>query len=406
MINILKHVKEISRIDLANYLIILFAFILSFPGEFKRIILILLIFILITDRNLSFEIDNNLKKIFISFLFFISYCFLSFLWTDSTFQTSLNYIRKYWYLCTIFPIYFYLKSNYIKIVISSFLLGMLISESFSYGNIFGLWEIGGGNVENPAVFMHHIFYSIFLSVTSVILLIKIISEKNLKIKVIYLIFFSTVTLNLFMNIGRTGQISLILSIITILYIHFKLKLKYIFLAILFIATLLIINYNFNSTFKKRITFIKTDIENIIHNNNYNTSLGIRFAFWILGKEILFDNPKNLFLGVGAKEHLTKANELIDEKYREFYNNKEFRGFHSTYLSITTQFGIIGLILFLYFIYQLLIFRVTNEELNIIRFAIIYIFLFSSFVDEPFYKDSSLSLLSLFIGIALIKKNLK
>ena len=66
------------------------------------------------------------------------------------------------------------QKEYFEYAISSFFLGMLISEILSYGNFFNLWQVGIGNSDNPRVFLHHTMYSMLLSVTSIFLLFKII----------------------------------------------------------------------------------------------------------------------------------------------------------------------------------------------------------------------------------------
>lgn len=403
MTAILERIKNTPRIDYINYLILLYAFTLSFPGEIKRVIIFLMIIFWLTDtKKYNFIIPSNIKKLFITFTIFIIYGLISFLWTESSIQDCIDYISKYWYLFPIFIIFKYLKKENISIILSFFLMGIFISEIFSYGNYFEIWQIGKGNAENPTVFMYHVFYSIFLATTSLILLIKILLEKNNQLKFIYIIFFITVTINLLLNIGRTGQISLIFTIIVIILIHFKTNFKYILYTLSLLIICILINYTYNSTFKHRIDFIKADIKNAVEHNNYSSSLGGRMGFWILSKEILTQNPKNFILGVGPKQHLLEANKLVDTKFHQLQYTKELNHFHSTYLSIITQSGIIGILLFIYIIYQIIQLSIKNEEIYLIKISVLSIFLFSSIVDVPFYKDVTLSLFALFIGLFLVQ----
>ena len=398
MTNFIYKLQNITRIDFINFLILFYAFTLSFPGEFKRLTTIAIIILWLSDKN-RFNIENNkISNIFLIFGIFICYTFMSFLWTNATFIESFDYIRKYWYLLPVVAIYKYMKFENIKLAISLFLAGIFISEVFSYGNYFGIWEIGKGTQSNPTVFMYHTFYSIFLALTSVLLLVKILIEKDLKIKLIYIIFFITVTMNLLINVGRTGQISLILTIMLIITIYFKSKFKYLIYTLLSLILIFILNYNFNSNFNNRMDFIKSDINQILHKNNYTTSIGGRIGFWILSKEIISDNLKNFIVGVGSKQNILIAKQLVDNQYPELSYTKELNHFHSTYLSIITQFGLIGLIIFLYVIYKILIIKISNLEINLVKYTLVSIFLLSSLVEVPFYKDSPLGLFTFFVGV--------
>ena len=403
MTAILEKIRNTPRIDYINYLILLYAFTLSFPGEIKRVIVSLMIILWITDtKKYNFIIPLNIKKLFITFAIFIIYGLISFLWTEASIKDCIDYIGKYWYLLPIFIIFKYLKKENIFIILSIFLMGIFISEILSYGNYLEIWRVGKGNGENPTVFMYHVFYSIFLAITSLILLIKILLEKNKKLKFIYIVFFITVTINLLLNIGRTGQLSLLLSNIVITLVYFKTNFKYLLYTLLSLIIVILLNYSYNSSFKNRIDFIKADINSAKEDNNYTSSLGGRMGFWILSKEILMENPKNLILGVGPKQHLLEANKLVDTKFPELQYTKELNHFHSTYLSIVTQSGFIGLLIFIYIIYQIIQIPIKNNEIHLIKISVLSIFLFSSLVDVPFYKDVTLSLFALFISIFLVQ----
>lgn len=400
--NIIENLKNTSKINYINYLILFYAFTLSFPGQFKRTIAIILIILFLIDKKVFFNI-NFKNKLFSLFVLFLSYSFFSFIWTNATMIDSLDYIRRYWYLIPIFIIFKYLTKEYIKLSISFFLAGIFLSEIFSYGNFFGIWEIGNGNITTPNVFMHHVFYSIFLAVTSLILFIKILLENKKIKKVIYILFFITVNINLLINIGRTGQITLILSIFVILLIFYRFKVKYLLIFFTISAVIIILNYNYNSTFKNRISLINSDISDIVINNNYYSSLGGRIGFWIISKEILSENYKYLLFGTGAKQNIKKAHIIVDTKYPQLAYNKELTHFHNFYLSIITQFGIVGISIFLIILYLLFRLDIKDQEIKLIKYSILLVFIFSSLVDMPFYKDSTLSLFAFFTGIFLSQK---
>ena len=116
MPTILEKIKNIPRIDYINYLILLYAFTLSFPSEIKRVVAILMIILWLTDRT---KYDFKLPKIdvFILFGIFIAYSLLSYFWSDVSLKEAFDYIKRYWYYLPIFIIFKYLKKEYFEYVI-------------------------------------------------------------------------------------------------------------------------------------------------------------------------------------------------------------------------------------------------------------------------------------------------
>lgn len=170
-------IKSINRTDYINYLILIYAFILSFPVGLKTPVLVLLILLWLTDKE---RFNSNLIKInhiFLMMSIFLLYIIISSIWSEAPLKEILVSIIKYWYYLPMFIIYKYLKKEYIFYSMSSFLLGMLVSEIISYGIIFSLWEVRLGTPENPSMFIHHIQYSIFLSFSAIVLFLKLFMKK-------------------------------------------------------------------------------------------------------------------------------------------------------------------------------------------------------------------------------------
>ena len=396
MTTLLKNATNIHRIDLINYFILIYAFTLSFPIEIKRVIVIIMILLWITDRTTyNFKLPET--KIFLYFGIFLVYSLLSYFWSDVTFQEALNYIRRYWYYLTVFIIFKYLEKKYLKYSISFFLLGMLVSEILSYGNYFSFWQIGLGQPYNPTVFLHHTVNSIFLSITAIFLMSKIIYQKEYTMKIFYFIFFTTVTTNLLVNSGRTGYFTLFITIIIVIICIYKMNLKIILITFTSMIFTLYLAYNLSPNFKNRIHAIESDISNILK-KNYNTSIGARIGFWIITKEILKENP---LFGVGIANNLNKKNKYIsDNNLKNFSYLKSLVHFHNNYLEIISQFGILGLVLFLYIIYLISIIKIKDKTIYILKISSISIFLLASLTDIVFYLSNTILLFSFILGIIL------
>lgn len=397
MTALLEKIKNTSRIDYINYLILIYAFTLSFPSEIKRVVAILMIILWITDRT---KYDFKLPKtnLFLFFWIFIVYSLLSYFWSDATISESFSYIKRYWYYLPTFIIFKYLKKDFLEYVISSFLIGMFISEFLSYGNYFAIWQIGLGEPNNPTVFIHHTTYSVFLAIVSIFLFIKIYNEKLKIKKIVYIIFFLTITVNLLLNSGRTGYISFFITVLLLSIYLFRKKILYIFITFLAVTSIIIFAYFLSPNFEKRTNLIKNDVQQVLNQNNYSTAIGARIGLWIIAKNIISDNP---LFGIGIANSYQIKNDFIENQIKnDFEYLKSLHSFHNIYLEILIQYGIIGLILFLIIIYQIFKIKINNNELKLLKIISLSVYLLGSCVDILFYLKDSMLFLSFLVGLFL------
>lgn len=401
MLTILEKIKNIPRIDYINYLILLYAFTLSFPSEIKRVVAIMMIILWLTDKT-KYEFKLPKTNIFLFFGIFMGYTLLSYFWSDVSLKEAFDYIRRYWYYLPIFIIFKYLKREFFEYAISFFLFGMFISEILSYGNFFKFWEVGLGYTSNPTVFIHHTTYSVFLAITSIFLLTKIFNEKSKNKKIVYCIFFISITINLLINSGRTGYFSFFITIIIILSFYiFKMRIKYIILTVVATITIISLAYTQSPNFKTRINLIKNDINGVIINNDYSSAIGARIGLWIIAKDLIISNP---LLGTGVSSSLKGKNNIInnDSDKDNFDYIQTLHSFHNIYLEILIQYGIIGLIIFLLIILEILKIHLKNMEINILKITTILIYFLGSFTDILFHLKDSITFFSFIIGIVLAK----
>jgi O-antigen ligase len=393
--NYIKKIKSFDRIDIINYLILLYAFVLTFPQGIKRFSAILLIILWISDKTKTTNLAN-ISVIFITFNLFIIFTLLSYFWSDSTIQEVFQYAKRYWHYLPLFVIYKYIKKEYISLSITLFLSGVFISEVLSYGNFFSIWQIGVGSVMDPTVFYNHTQYSIFLAISSIFLLFKTIDEKNNLIKLFLFLFFLSVTLNLLLNGGRTGQIAFFITIIFVSFYRYKFNIKYIIISIISTALIFILALNLSSIFSKRMNLIKSDLIKI-SKGNYNTSTGARIGFYIIVKDIFIINP---ILGAGTTSHLQLSKKIISEKYQTFTLTKKLAHFHNQYLEVLSQLGLIGLSFFIFLIVMIYKIKIQEQNIKMIKVITILVFCIGSMADVLFYLHGTISLFSFIIGISL------
>lgn len=400
---VLEKKHTIFNIKIENlyfYLMLFFAF--SMPLSRASISLCVLLFVSLWIYEGDFK--NKFQKIKTSKLL-VSFSLLYFLILfsllySSDFSLALKFVRLYLYWLLIFIIALNLKKEYINKIITAFLFGMFISEFIAYGVILDLWEFGIATKQTPSPFMMHIDYSIFLAVTSIILFNRLLQKDyTFKEKLAIFLFFLSTTGNLFLSTGRTGQIALIFAIIVMFFYNFRFKIRTFIFILLSLLSIYLLAFNLSDSFNHRMKMIQKDFSHL-NSGNFNTSIGIRIAYWIVSYDIFKNNP---LIGVGAGDYSLAINETLDKKeFGSFANAKEFMSknhAHNQFLMIIIQLGLLGLLLVLYIFYLLLrtILKIENKEHKAILLLFVVIYLASCFTDPLWYKQFTIAIWILFIS---------
>ena len=394
--------KKLNYEKVYFYTIALFVFTMPISRaavSFFSIILPL-IWIVEGDFKKKFEIIKNTPTLKI-FLLFISFLILSLLWTEN-YSDAKRPIRLLGYFMTMYVVATSFKPIYTRKIISFFLAGMFISEVLTYGIYFNLWKINDASPAHPSPFMFHIDYSIFLAFTSVLLLYRLFSPSyNFKEKIIYTFFFLTVTGNLFITNGRTGQVAFIAGLIVMMILYFRFSIKAFILSFVTLSIIFVTAYNTSSIFKNRVHSALLDIQQM-QQKNFNTSWGIRVAFYVTTLNILKEHPL-VGVGVGDFMQATK-NELTKNKYASLNLSNSTKHFmsgmhpHSQYLLILLQVGTIGLSLFVAYLFYFTQLSIKSREIKETSLLFITVFIVG-FIPEPLLvKQFTLVLFSLFSGI--------
>jgi O-antigen ligase len=324
---------------------------------------------------------------------------LSILWSDNM-AIALDHIRLDAYFLTLFAIATTIKKEQINRVITFFLSGMFVSESIAYGVFFDLWHFKHATHFNPSPFMFWIDYSVFMAFTSILLLNRIFSSAySKKEKLFFALFFMTVTGNLFLAQGRTGQVALIVALLVLVYLHFKLSWRSLIMSLLLIGGIFSIGYNISHTFQVKSQEAIVDIQDISH-MNLNGSWGIRVAFWMTTYDIVKDHP---LFGVGLGDYVDETKRTVEgpkysflsESTRNFMANMHP---HNQYLMVALQMGLVGVSLFLYMFFQILKFQINDKEIKNLSILFMVIFSISCFADPLLRKQFTIGIFILFIGL--------
>ena len=397
---VLTKFKELHKLQLLNYLFIMYAFLLPVSRAGIGISTLLIFFVWLFYGDVKQDIKNILQNKFtLSLLLLIGYTFIALFWS-SNLNEGFNYALRYWYYIPLFIIATNLEKKYIKPLISAFLLGMLINELLSYGMYFDLitWTNKASPYATP--FMHHIQYSAFVVFTSLFLLNHIFYEESKSMKILYVFFFLTITTNLFINGARTGYVSFALTVFIVLILSMKNKFKAIMLALLISFGSLFSAYSFSDIFQKRIHHTLKEITQI-NTDKLHTSFGQRIAMFYVGYQIIKEHP---LLGVGTGDEMDLLKEAVDTEYKKFKYLEQRRHFHNVFLHITVQLGLIGLalvILVFYYFYRL---KVEDKYYSNIKYIFITVFLITCMTGNMFHQQFTIALFSLFVGL-IVSQNL-
>ncbi|MEA1879406.1 MAG: O-antigen ligase family protein [Campylobacterota bacterium] len=350
-------------------------------------------------RKLSLMLGNT---VVLSLFAFLAFNLISLLWTNHLTE-SFDYIRRYWYLSVILVLFTSIQKDFIPKILSFFILGMFISEVISYGVFFEWWEFKHATTANISPFMHHIEYSVYLALAALIIMGRIFSHRMIKTKLIYIVFFITMSGNLFLTEGRTGQLALVFGLLTLALVNFKNKFKAFFLSSVISLTLLSAAYVFSDTFQHRVADASSSLINVINNQDYCSSWGARVGAYITAKDIVVTHP---IVGVGITDNMDIFRGLLDTKYQYMACIRELEHMHNQYLQILTQLGFLGLFIFISIFYNLGNIKIKNREFRNIKYVYLAI-LFVGFIAEVlFHRAFSLALYSVMVGLILAQNRVE
>jgi O-antigen ligase len=391
---------QLEMNTIINYVIVLYA--LSIPISRAGIsgLSILMVLLWFFSGNIKEKLVTTLKISVVSVIVvFLSFSLLSLLWTQANYVSDgFDKIEKFirLILLPIIVIVTTLKKEYIPKIFAAFLLGMFISEVISYGIFFEWWIFKDKTPSDPTPFMHHLDYSTFLAFTSLLLLNKFFHSDESKLKVFYFLYFLFVTSNLFINGGRTGQLAFVVSIFVLGIVNAKNKFKMITGIFILVGAILTTAYSFSPVFQERVNSATHEIAKIYHNDKgaYEGSFGTRLGLWVLGIEILQEDP---FLGVGAGSVPSTLDTYIGQQ-EELFGHIKVRDMHNTYMENLITYGIIGFFIYMLIWFSLMKTQIEDKFISSLRVVFISVFLMATLFENLFFNQFPMSLFGLMVGI--------
>ncbi len=389
----------------SNYLLPIAAFFILISSSVTNIFVVLTVlistFFCIKNKNFHYLVQKR-SHLLCTIIYFL--LILSVLHSIADTNEIIEVLKKYIKFLYIPILFYYIKIfDNTDLIIKYFITGCTIILFLSYLKFFNIFDfqlfysflekIHLSDVKekiiinNTSIFQHYIIQGIVLSFYSFLCLYFGVKEKKYTYYALSILAFINV---LFLNDSRASYILIIFLLL--LSIFFIIKNVKVIVSFLLILTILMFS-QFSENLESRFKILSTDM-NYITKNNYDTSLGLRYLWAKVGIENLREKPIFGF-GAGsfkktAESYYVKNNIFPHQKY--VTNNP-----HNEFISISTQLGIFGLLIFLTFFSYLLL----ESRKNVFNIGIVVTIFIASIFNSAFY-DNMLGLF-LIIILCLVQK---
>ena len=400
---------RIKNQNLINYSIILFGLYPIMPNSFKGVLMIFLFlsssFYFLKSKNRKFNLKPFLINSSLFFLFLISMFFTEDLYYGfKKLGPGISIL--------LFPLVFYillgnyeLKRETIQktlnfFSLSTFLFSIIFIIHFKF-NVLPLFpEISFFDINYirsylrvlPWLGQHPIYVGLFFGISIINLSNQSCKfyKKEVKYSILSISLLIFLTISLFIISNKGTVLSLLLIGLFIYLFKSKNKIKSLTISLFSIIVLFIsilFTPHINSRFKELIKSKTYSIQNLDKNN----SSQIRIAIW----KTSIDNIKKApMFGYGIGD----VQSVLNNSYRDNfpYLLKEQHNSHNQFLGIWLSTGIIGLIIFLYFLFFNFNIAFRNEDF--IFLAILLFFCLNFLTENIIERQTGATLFFFFINL--------
>tara|TARA_Y100001936_G_scaffold226575_2_gene246083 strand:+ start:18604 stop:19857 length:1254 start_codon:yes stop_codon:yes gene_type:complete len=223
----------------------------------------------------------------------------------------------------------------------------------------------------PALDIPYLHFSSMLGIGLLLTVYFTSTIHNFKIK-LCLAPFSILLLFIQFNQNARGiLIATIISCVLLIFLIFKKKLRKFLIIITFFALLCGIFAVNNTNLQERIAQAKDDIA-LTKSGDYNTSLGLRFAWWDVGLQGISEKP---LFGHGTGMVLHYFDKYV-ETYKEglYKNLPRLDHYHNDWIEIGMHIGMLGLLAYTYFLWGWFQILKTNQLGTLGAALVCFIFL--------------------------------
>jgi len=390
--------RRIPANTLLNYLVVLLAFSTPLYREWVSITAPLITLLWFFDGRIRDKLGVLLRhRLSVAVLLFVGFNLLSVLWSSEPIE-GLIYADKYRYLFLVPVIATSLRARFRRTALSAFIVGTTISLMLSYAVLFGLIRIGDAYPGNPSVTMSHLDYSMVLAVAALVVFERLVDSWNdSRSRFTLLLLFSFIAVGLFVNIGRSGQVAFIGTMIILVPLSFARKTRpaVVFsglaaVIVLALGTLLIPGS------RQRLESAAVDLRQSAIDHDYSGNLGKRIAGGIVAVDMIRERP---VLGTGVGASMVEFRRLLETRHPHLRDAVAwFPHLHNQYLQVTTEVGLVGMILLGYLVYALFRGPYRSDEDQAIAVVLGCVYLIGWMGDPFLHKQLPLVLFATLAGV--------
>ena len=386
---------------LLQWLFALYAFSIPVSLDLLRIAAPLIMVVWLLEGNVKQKfIAIGKEPLFRAFGLLLLILLLSLLWTDPhNLKFGVKYITRYWYLLPMLAIFTSLQKQFRHTLLFAFLGGMAVAVAISFGVYTHIIPFQYYDAEGASPLMHHTLYSIFLALSIGLVSDMFFSTQKPLVRLLYAFIWVVFTINLFINIGRAGQLLFFPVLLIVLIRHYRFTLKTLFISLLLVIGIFYAAFTLNPQFKQKMVLTQKNLSHI----SYNTSLGARVGLNIVAKDIFLQHP---FIGVGAGDYLSEKSKMIDTKYPDRKYVRFLVHYHDQYAEFAVIAGIFGLFAYLFMLFRVGCIHVEEKMFVTLKYLFLTVFVLSSFIDAMFHLNRPLSLFALMAGLLLAQQRIE
>lgn len=391
---------------LANHLIVIFAFSVSFLIDVRRTSLFLVLVLFLIRGNYISHISKSLRDpVILAFsLYFLAYI----LWLPGT--DDWVYARKVTHDASflLFPMLFstFIDPRFVPRMVWALFLGMAVSLLWGYGIFLetlppNVHDGFHGTPDNPSPVWNPNPWAFMLALTVAAWYAQFSSIKNypwIKWAGILLSLLAIVILAIIAKI--VGWVLLLVFSCYIAFVRFRKQKGYLLAITLVILPLAATTvYLASNNVRQEVKRTVSETALLWQEKQFSGSVGWRAAFWYYSRDAL---RESFWTGLGTgDDKSTLINSIQKGGSSLSHSAGKLEHVHNQYLSSLLQFGITGLVLFLNIIIQLLRYQTDNHKSRLtLQFTGITIAVYS--LSDIFV----IGLGSLLLTVILVPLNLK
>lgn len=407
IISLVKGDNKLLSIGTVNsWLLILLAFTFMGSIAIGNILLTLILLLWLIEGNFSEKFQQVKRNPFAwASVAFVGLHLLGLLWTSDWEFAGFVLKKEFKYLMV--PVLMtVLKREHIPYYLLAFLLSMILLVSISYGIY---WEVippyaifGLEKVADPTPFVGHIVYNPVLAFTLYLLLYAVFLMDDLprKLKVLGLVLFVIMGINMFLTQGRMGQVVFLVLLSLFVFQFYRGKvLKPALIALLLVVTIAPAAYLLSPVVQDRVNIAIHEVQH--YQQEPNSSVGLRIIMLLNSFELIEENP---LLGVGTGDYRREYIKVNRENFPAADRGEILNHPHNVYVQEMVQFGVLGLLMVGYLFYVMLtMYQRSTSPLRPVMLAF-PVFYFVIFFSDGYIMDHYLTFLFLLLGSILYLDN--